>query len=198
MSRVAAFFLLLLLAPAAPATSDSPYVLLFASAKERAIEGLERQRARNRLAQVELGRYKYLVARGAASAEEYDHAVAAANLAELDLRIAQTRVDHAKLSVVVAEKLASYGRRVPLCRRRKQTDENSAGPILKKLTTRPQIKISFEPQNTGTVVKVPELEPPSPPQPPEPPEPPAKPKPPEKPQPDKKPGGGAPAPKPPK
>lgn len=191
---------------AAQVLAESSYVFFFSSAKVRAVEGISRQRARLELARAEFQRYSWLVQRGAASREEYDYARTVAELAELDLRLAETRAKHATLSLEVARSLDERGRRVPICKRKRQTDDNKMSPVLKKLTARPPRPAFTPEQESGTKMRVPdppdpprpdppapprpdppgpEVPPPKPPDPPDPGEGPPKPKP--KPKPDSKP-----------
>lgn len=167
---------------------ESPQVYIFRSAKLRATEGLERQKSRDAFAREELRRYQWLLARRAASQEEYDIARAAADLAALDLRLAETRAKHASLSLDAAIALDQRGRRVPICKRKRQTDDNKSSALLKKLTARrPLPTLSLEQPNTGTKVQVQEPDPPRPPDPPPPvtpPEPPNPITPPKPPDPD--------------
>lgn len=155
---------------ATPAQPESPYVLLFKSSKSRADEGLSRQIARNKFAYQEFRRYSALLEHKAVSMEDYEMARAAAILAPLDLRIAEAKAQEAALALKIAETMSKVGRAVPICKRVKQSDENTASPLLKKLTTRPASSLPpLESNTSGTRVSLPNPEPPPPPPDPPPP-----------------------------
>lgn len=164
------------------AWADSTYVLLFRSSEKRAVEGLARQRVRQKFASEELRRYRQLLEKGAGTQETYETSLTARDLADLDLKIAALRAEEAKLTLTIAENLAERGRPVPLCKRLAPRDEDTTSDFLKKLTEKkPKGPPVVEIGNSGSQLKVKEPDPVQPPPPP-PEEPPIEP-PPEPPKP---------------
>ncbi len=153
---------------AATGAGAPPHVYLFESSKARAIQGVTRQRARQKLAEVSLQRYSSLFKKGAVSAGELDRITAAATISDLELQMAEIRAKEAGLSLDLARALGRNGKPIPLCRRKPQTDENTVSQLLK----RPKSVVVIQPMEiapqSGTKVMVDTAEAPEQPQ--EPPE----------------------------
>jgi len=132
MRGLTPFCMLLFLAGTAHARSA--HVSIFESSHLRAIEGLKRQHARRSFAREEYRRYASLVESGAVSAEAYEMARAVKILTSLDFEIAELKARQAEISLELAEELSELGRPIPICKRVKQSDEDSAASILKELT----------------------------------------------------------------
>ena len=170
---------LLCICPSAHAAEPSA-LYIFKSAKERAVAGLARQRARKGLADKDYQRGVYLTARGAISAEEFDILSTAATVAKYDLEIAEAGATRAAITLDLATALARNGQRIPLCKRKTQSDENTVSDLLKLLKKKSQPPLPNpidETRNTGTSIRIPDPEPPPPPENPpvEPPPPPVNP-----------------------
>ena len=140
----------------------SSYVYLFESAKARAISGLSRQKARGNLAAVDFDRAARLFEKEAISREEYEQFEAAVKVGRLDLKIAEIRARQASITLDLAQALARNGRRIPLCHRRKQSDENTVSKLLKRPKAQPAP--AFPDQGSGTKISLQTEEPPSPPE----------------------------------
>ena len=158
MRRIGLILLLSLRAFGVP--SEAPHVQLFVSSKARAETGLLRQKARRNLAQRSFQRTDRIYQKGAASLDEYEQSRAAAILSEFDFKIAELKAKQAAISLRLAQALARNGQRIPLCRRRRQQDENTVSRYLKRRT--PVTPITFEdPQpGSGTKIQLPDPEPP--------------------------------------
>jgi hypothetical protein len=108
------------------------YLSLFRSSRDRAVAGLARQQARERLARAEYERARRLSVSSAISPEEVDQLYTADIAAHYDFEIASIRAKQATISYQLAEVLARRGRRLPLCVRGPQTDEDTVTALLKR------------------------------------------------------------------
>ena len=113
---------------------------LYVSSRERAFEGLARQKARLELATRELRRYTPLYERGFYSAEQYQVVQTAYIVAQADYQIAESMVRQASLILEVVQALGSRGLRVPICKRKHQRDDRLAAPLLKEISSVPPPK----------------------------------------------------------
>jgi hypothetical protein len=131
-----------------------------------------RQKARYRLAHEEFRRYSELLPKNACSKEDYETARAAYFLTHYDLKISEIRAKQAKISMEIASTLSALGKQIPICVRRKQSDEDSASGLIKKLTEPSKPSATPVEFATGTKAMIP-VENPEPPPPIDPPRPPA-------------------------
>lgn len=136
---------------------------------------MARQRARDVRVQKELTRYQKLYEKQVATLDQFELVNTAATLTKLDLEIARLKEQQAEISLHLAQTLSKVGRPIPLCKRVKQSDEDSAAKLLKELIKEPLPIKPKETPGTGTIVQIPKPEPVEPPPPPLPPEPPPEP-----------------------
>jgi hypothetical protein len=137
-----------------PVMADSPYLFIFESANARAVAGLARQKARAQLAQRDYDRARRLVNSQAISQEEYESFRAVAILSALDLKIADLKAQESSLTLQLANALARTGKRIPLCMRKKQVDQDTVSSLLKKLRPASKTKPPQDLQGTGTQLQV--------------------------------------------
>ncbi len=116
------------------------------------MSGQRRQESRQELATKEFERAIRQISNGAMSVEEYEIYRAIEAVAARDLEIAKLKVDETALSLKMALGLARNGQRIPLCRRIKQSDENTVTALLKDTVklSKPPPKMQLEPEITGT------------------------------------------------
>lgn len=126
--------------------AESTYVQLFENSHKRSIVGLNRQKARMVLASAEKKRYTSMFEQRVITLHDYETMMAAVTLADLDLRISELREKQAKIAFGIAGLLAQRGRPIPLCSRRKQTDENTTEKYLAELFDRGEKPLREEPK----------------------------------------------------
>lgn len=142
-----------------PVLGGSAFVSLFESSAKRSETGLQRQLARRSRAFQELARAKKLIAAEAISQSEYDLIETIAILSDLDLEIAELRAKQSTISLELAKSLDRNGQRVPLCKRKRESDEDSISELIAK---KPKSVINPLPEQpteqSGTRVYIPEPE----------------------------------------
>lgn len=137
-----------------PLFGDSQYIFLFQSAQARSLAGLARQKARLRLAREDLRRASELLSSHAIPREEYDIISTAVQVGTFDLEIAELRAEQATIALDLALALARNGQRIPLCRRRRQTDENTVSKLLKSPEPIELSKPVALPDNPGSGTRI--------------------------------------------
>jgi len=123
---------LVLLAVPMIGLAASPNLWLFESSYHRAVAGQARQKARLKVARQQEARAARLFNRNVLSAEEMEEAETTSKLAQIDLFIAELKTRQASLSLKLAKALDRNAKRIPLCVRKKQKDEDTVSDRLRR------------------------------------------------------------------
>lgn len=139
---------------ATPLFAESSKLFLFKSSKARADLALTRRKAWLALARHDYDRAARLKAQSAISDEEFEDFRAALALAQYDLRIAELKAKQSDLSLQMAAALDRNGRKIPLCQRRKQKEDDTVSRLLKRSKKMEPPKLPESPEGSGTKVQV--------------------------------------------